>query len=211
MTSESQAVSGELEVPNHPTTPPAPGRGVDFGPRLGARAIDFLTYYACLFAGGILVALPVALAAERAGHSGAAAVDGLRDPGGLALVLMALGSILAHAVAEGLGGASLGKRLLGFAVVGTHGRRAGFLAALKRSLAFLWDGLFFGLLAYQKMTETPLRQRYGDHWGETLVVHRRDLPAEARPSDARLLLALTVSWMASALLQAGGYLLLVAL
>lgn len=194
-----------------PESEPIRLRGVDFGPRLGARAIDFFAHYACLFAAGILVALPIALEAERNGHSGAAAIDGLENPGGLALVLMLLGSILSHALAEGLGGATLGKRLLGFAVIGTHGRPAGFVAALKRSVAFVWDGLFFGLLAYQKMTETSLRQRYGDHWGETVVVYRRDLPKDARPSDFRLLLVLTFSWLASAAFQAMGYLLVVSI
>lgn len=194
-----------------PNSEPLISRGVDFAPRFWARALDLLPHYACLFAGGILVALPIAFAAEKNGHSGAEAIDGLRSSGGLAMSLTLLGSILAHALAEGFAGATLGKRLLGLTVVGPHGYPPGFLAAMKRSLAFLWDGLFFGILAHQKMGETPLRQRYGDHWGQTVVVRRSELDARTRPSDWRLAGVLVLSWLASAVVQAGVYLIVISI
>ena len=54
--------------------------------------------------------------------------------------------------------------------------RVSLLGALVRSFALLLDGALFGLVAYVAMDRSPLRQRLGDRWGDTLVVHRRAMP-----------------------------------
>lgn len=186
--------------------PEAPIQGVNFGPRLAARAIDLVPHYVSSFVGGILVAVPIVLLASLSGRSADEAIDGLQNSGWLAFLLSLAGSILADAFSEGFAGATLGKRLLGLQVVRTRGRRVSFLPALKRSVAFLWDSLFFGIIAHQKMSETPLRQRYGDHWGDTVVVRRKDLPPASRTSDGRFFLVLLLATFANGLIQAIGYL-----
>lgn len=50
------------------------------------------------------------------------------------------------------------------------GRPASMKGALIRDLAFNLDVLFFGLIGYASMKKGPLRQRYGDVWGKTVVV-----------------------------------------
>jgi uncharacterized RDD family membrane protein YckC len=81
-----------------------------------------------------------------------------------------LGSLAMHTLSEGLHGSTIGKRLCGLTVVMVGGGRPTLGAALKRSLAFLWDTLFFGLIAAQRMSQSPLSQRYGDVWANTQVV-----------------------------------------
>jgi uncharacterized RDD family membrane protein YckC len=84
-----------------------------------------------------------------------------------------------HAVSEYVGAASLGKLCFGVRVVSRDFGRVSLLGALVRSFAILVDGFFFGVFAYMAMERSPLRQRLGDRWGETLVVRASFVP-EAR-------------------------------
>lgn len=81
-----------------------------------------------------------------------------------------VGMFLYHALAEGLGGATIGKLICGLRVVGVDGRPAKLNGAFVRDLAYHIDALFFGIVGYISMEKTPLRQRYGDVWGRTVVV-----------------------------------------
>jgi hypothetical protein len=71
--------------------------------------------------------------------------------------------------------------------------------ALLRSLAYYFDGLFFGLVAYSSMKQSPLNQRYGDRWAHTVVIRAKELPSGSRTGPEVFVLAFlmgSVCWMA---------------
>jgi len=62
------------------------------------------------------------------------------------------------------------------------------MRAIQRSLAYYWDALFFGLVGYNSMQQSPLNQRYGDVWAKTVVVRAATVPRSAvRPGWVFLL------------------------
>jgi uncharacterized RDD family membrane protein YckC len=81
-----------------------------------------------------------------------------------------LGTSLYHIVAEGFSTVTIGKLICGLRVVQVDGRPASMKGALVRQLGYWVDALFFGLIGYSSMQKGPLRQRYGDVWGKTVVV-----------------------------------------
>ena len=91
---------------------------------------------------------------------------------GSSLVWSTLGGLLYFTVSEWIGGASAGKLLCGLRVRSEDLGNVTFIGALVRSAAFLIDALFFGLIAASRMGSSPRRQRLGDDWGQTVVVHR---------------------------------------
>jgi uncharacterized RDD family membrane protein YckC len=101
------------------------------------------------------------------------------------LVASLLGSMLYHCCCEGLHGATLGKLICGLRVVRQDGGASTMPGALVRSLAWFFDGLFFGLVGYTSMSQSRLKQRYGDVWGKTIVIRTKDLPGDdpRSPSD----------------------------
>jgi uncharacterized RDD family membrane protein YckC len=98
-----------------------------------------------------------------------------------------------HTLAEGLHGSTLGKRLCGLTVIAVEGGHADLSAALKRSVAFIWDAFFFGLVALQKMSESPRRQRYGDTWAGTQVVRISKVDPSQRRSFGRFFVAVAAA------------------
>ena len=56
-----------------------------------------------------------------------------------------------------------------------------------RSLWFLVDGFFFGLVGYTSMQKSPLNQRYGDVWGHTVVVAAANVPAGSERGTLQLM------------------------
>lgn len=110
-----------------------------------------------------------------------------------AIAFATVGAICAEASSEAIAGTSVGKLMLGFRVVSLSGSDVipcSPKAALKRSIAFLADGIFFGYFAYIAMTESPLNQRMGDAWAETVVVRGSSLPAGAKRGLSRVLTGL---------------------
>ena len=105
---------------------------------------------------------------------------------GLSLV----GGLLHHSLTEGMFGASLGKLICQLRVVTEDGHSITFRKALLRSLAYYFDALFFGLVAYSSMKESPLNQRYGDKWAHTVVVPCKDVPANFKRGAEIFVLAL---------------------
>ena len=72
---------------------------------------------------------------------------------------------------EGLGGATLGKRLLRLRVVGPHGARAGLPSALLRNILRVVDGLpALGILGAVLISTSDERARFGDRVAGTRVV-----------------------------------------
>ena len=132
-----------------------------FGVRFGARLLDLLYnsigVFVFAFVGGLigfaLHGMPVA-----GGHFARTFVFSLS------------GTLLCEAIAEGLGGSTLGKMTLGLRVVRPDGSPISFGAGLGRSLAFFLDAQFVGLVAWTSMSGSMWKQRYGDKWANTVVV-----------------------------------------
>src|SRR5436190_9899739 len=120
--------------------------------RAGARVIDIVYgIFLGLFA-GVLGGIALAIL-EGAGFITPGwqhRVGGFNAIGfGLSLV----GGFLYHSLTEGMFGASLGKLICQLRVVTEDGHSITFRKALLRSLAYYFDALFFGLVAYSSMKE----------------------------------------------------------
>jgi uncharacterized RDD family membrane protein YckC len=172
-----------------PLPPGAITATAGFGIRLLARLLDtafglLLGIAAgCIF--GVIMGVLQAAGAVRA--------DWVRQLGGMSVggFLFSLsGSLLYHTATEGLYGASVGKLACRLRVVSADGAPCTLVQALQRSVAYLWDSLFFGLVAYSRMDKTPLNQRYGDAWARTVVVRTDALPPAAARSTGMLFVAL---------------------
>jgi uncharacterized RDD family membrane protein YckC len=103
------------------------------------------------------------------------------------LIASIAGNCVYYIACEWIGGATIGKLACGLRVVSQDFGPLSFRAAIVRTLAFFVDGLFFGLVGYLKMAESPLRQRFGDRWARTLVVKRGQVPTASRGLVASLL------------------------
>ena len=179
----------------HEPLVPTPGsiaRGAGFGIRAAARTIDIIYglvvgLVAGLFAGIVIVFL------EQAGD----VAPGWQEKiGGVNLVAWGasfLGTLFYHSLTEGMYGASLGKLLCGLRVVSEAAQPIGISQAFKRSLAFYWDGLFFGVVGYLSMKESELNQRYGDHWAKTVVIKTADVPPESKRGAGMFAVAFVVA------------------
>jgi uncharacterized RDD family membrane protein YckC/predicted RNA-binding Zn-ribbon protein involved in translation (DUF1610 family) len=163
---------------------PAPGPpGADprvAGPliRATARGIDILA--------GVLISIPATLAAF-------VLLALLGTPGGMAewaprmqelsiavFVVSFVGQSLYSTLCEWIGGATLGKLACGLRVLSEDFGPPTLRGTFVRAMAFLIDSLFFGIVALHAMQQGPLRQRYGDKWGRTIVVKHRDVPNSDR-------------------------------
>jgi uncharacterized RDD family membrane protein YckC len=178
--------------------------GAGFWIRAGARIIDALYGLVLGFFVGLLAGICLVIL-DRAGWitpGWQGRVKGLNFPGfGLSL----LGGILYHSLTEGLYGASLGKLICGLRVVSETGQPITVGKAFLRSLAYLWDALFFGLIAYTSMKESELNQRYGDKWAHTVVIRSKDLPGESRKGAEIFVLAFLMGSVCWAVLSVLGF------
>lgn len=168
---------------------PAVREGAGFWVRALARGIDTLVHLAVGLAAGLAAAILLAIGSALRDASPDEAIARLSATTPLGYVAGVIGGMAMHVLAEGLGGSTLGKRLCGLTVISEDGTPATLLGALKRSIAFFWDAMFFGYVAAQKMSESPRRQRVGDVWGHTQVVRLSTLDAAARRSWLRFAFA----------------------
>ena len=106
----------------------------------------------------------------------------------------------------GFHGSTIGKRLLGIQVLNEDGGRCSLTQAAKRSLAFLWDGLFFGLIGIVAMNGDPRRQRNGDDWAGTVVVRRASVPPASQRSGNELFAAFLMAVAADSIFIVIGHL-----
>lgn len=155
-----------------------------FAPRLAARIIDHLFIVACSFLGGILGGIAIALAARTGavppGWEGK--LDGITP---LSFTLGLVGLTFYFALAEGFGGATLGKLIVGLRVRSETLAAPNLGQGLLQSLAYFIDGFFFGAIAYGSMSRSPRHQRVGDKWARTVVVRAASVPTDgARPGVA---------------------------
>lgn len=151
-----------------------------FGIRVLARMLDTLFgaaigYLAALIAGSILVLLNSAgeLPPHWQGHLVGFSL--------VTTVFAIFGNMAYHTFCEGIYGSTLGKFCCGICVLTQDMKRPDMSGAFIRTVGYYFDGLFFGLVGFNSMSQSPLNQRYGDVWGKTVVVYIWKLPPEARP------------------------------
>lgn len=166
-----------------------------FGIRAGARIVDNIVGLVLGFIAGVVGAVVVGILAAMGVVQGDWETRIGSESGG-GFLLSALGGLAYHAISEGLGGASVGKLVCGLRTIGTDGRPCSFASALKRSIAFYVDGLFFGLVAYSAMSKSPLKQRIGDRWASTAVVRGAAVPQTATRGAAGGIVAGAIAWAA---------------
>jgi uncharacterized RDD family membrane protein YckC len=178
----------------------APGslQGVSFWPRAFARLIDLGTHFGVSYCAGRLFGAMLVIAAG--GHVPHAVYVRLRSSSILSFVLVLLGSILFEAVCEAVHGSTPGKMVFGIVVVQDDGTPCRVKSALIRSFAYLIDGLFFGLIAYSSMKQSPQEQRLGDEWADTVVCNRSDLPPTSLRGTGVFVMALFFAVLADATL-----------
>jgi uncharacterized RDD family membrane protein YckC len=113
----------------------------------------------------------------------------------------AIGYFAYHSIAEWIGGATLGKMLLGLRVrTAAKLEHCTLVRAIVRSLAYYADGFFFAFVAYGAMSKSPTRQRLGDRWAGTVVVRASSL-ADA-PSKSAAALGIVAGALAPLVLMA---------
>jgi uncharacterized RDD family membrane protein YckC len=170
---------------------PAVREGAGFWVRALARGIDTFVHLAVGLAAGLAAGILVAIGGALQGVPTDEALAKLSASTPLGLLAALIGGTAMHALAEGIHGSTVGKRICGLTVISEDGAPATLLGALKRSIAYFCDALFFGLVAAQKMSESPRRQRVGDVWGHTQVVRLSSLDAGTRRSWVRFAVAAT--------------------
>ncbi|MDB4933000.1 MAG: hypothetical protein JWM10_5484 [Myxococcaceae bacterium] len=169
-------------------------RPAGFGVRFGARLIDVIARLVVSFGAGIAYAVIVAAAAVARGTSVDAALAPQGSPYALNTFLIGfMASVAYHAIAEGISGATLGKLLCGLRVTTPALGRASAVGVVIRNAAILVDGLFFGLVGHGAMKASEKQQRYGDRWGNTVVIYAAGAPAAVRGTTGALALGVVLS------------------
>jgi uncharacterized RDD family membrane protein YckC len=146
--------------------------------RAAARGID-------VFA-GVLISIPATIAAflllVLLGTPGG--IDQwaprMQELSAVMFVFSFVGSALYYTVSEWIGGATLGKLACGLRVLSEDFGPPTLRGTFIRAMAFVLDGLFFGMVALHAMQQSKLRQRCGDKWGRTIVVKHREVPGSDR-------------------------------
>lgn len=180
--------------PRLETTIPA---GAGFDIRVLARVIDLLFGLLVGFVGGIIGGFVLAILG-RGGHVPADWLKLILQEKMLGYAFGLFGALLNQILAEGIAGTSVGKLLCGLSVVQLDGSPCSLDSATKRSLAYYVDGLFFGLVGYQSMKTSVLRQRFGDVWADTVVVKKSDFVPTPKPDAERIAVGIllgAIAWM----------------
>lgn len=190
-----------MEPPLLSKKPVADGAG--FGIRVAARLVDaalsFIYGLIGSFLGGVALAMFRAAGMLRPGWQA-------RLHGHLfsRLLFGVAGMFLYHTLTEGVHGASLGKLACRLRVVTAGGYPCDLGQAMRRSLAYYWDALVFGLVALHSMERSALNQRYGDVWAKTVVVRTNHLPRTADQSAWRFVAGFSLGsacWILSIILM----------
>lgn len=106
---------------------------------------------------------------------------------GMPALLLMLATAAYWIVPEWLFSVTLGKLLFGLRVLHLDGKKIKFPQSIKRNLLRLIDAFPFYLVGFLTAKLTPLHQRLGDLWAETLVVKASDgAPVISETSPANL-------------------------
>jgi uncharacterized RDD family membrane protein YckC len=154
--------------------------GVGFWPRVGARVIDTVVHILIAAMAGVIGVIIAVFVAAATGQEPDALIDRISTTTLLSFVFSLLGAVAYQTITEGVAGASLGKRILGFTVIKEDGNDCTLRAALVRSLGYLVDQMFFGWVGYMSMNRSVLQQRHGDGWAKTVVVSTKGLAPEQK-------------------------------
>jgi uncharacterized RDD family membrane protein YckC len=179
-----------LDSPDEGTTAASALEGAGFKIRAVARCIDLVVHFGATIAVGLAAMTLVAVGSALQGIAPDASLARLSDATSLSFAAATVGSLAMHVLCEGLHGSTVGKLVCGLTVISEDGTPATLAGAMKRSIAYFWDALFFGMVAAQKMSESPRRQRFGDAWGRTMVVRLSALAPSARRSWVRFCLSM---------------------
>lgn len=146
--------------------------GADFGIRALARLVDAV--YGMILGGVVGFSAGTLFAnLSQAGKISPEWPQLIKEHPYFGIGFSMLGGYLYHAIAEGMGSVTVGKWMCGLRVLQVDGRPATIKGALIRELWYYVDALFFGIIAYLAMQTGPLRQRYGDVYGRTVVIETR--------------------------------------
>jgi uncharacterized RDD family membrane protein YckC len=174
----------------------APLEYVGFRRRAAGRLIDFVAHYAIGGMAGVVTVILAYVVQGVTGRSAQPVMDRLQHGGPLSFLLAMIGAFLFGLVMEGFHGSTAGKLMVGITVLDETAQPCSVKAAAVRSLAYYFDGLFFGLVAESSMRTSPSLQRYGDRWAHTVVVRRRSAPPSSLHSATRFALVLAVACVA---------------
>jgi uncharacterized RDD family membrane protein YckC len=181
--------------------------GVSFGPRVGARVIDYVLHYCVTYAAGFLFSLLVV--AASGGHLPLWVMARFRHPGLFGFLPGLLGLVVYNVICLSLHGSTLGKRLISSVVVQESGIRCRMMPAVIRELAYFVDSFFFGLVGYSAMQGSYQEQRYGDKWARTVVTKRANVTPEQLRGDGRFVVVLMLAVMTDAAMTMIGLLILI--
>jgi uncharacterized RDD family membrane protein YckC len=189
-------MSTGVEAVPPPSEPPPPSveeqlmrASAGFGVRFLARFVDLFASLVFGLMIGFIIGVVVAILAKM-GKMPDDWLAHLRERRWHVYGLGILGQYLYTALGEGIGGTTLGKLACGLTVVQKDGVPCTLAAAFKRDLLYYFDVLFFGIVGYLSMKGSPMQQRYGDKWADTVVV-KKDTYQPAPPrSGARIFLGI---------------------
>src|SRR5439155_20023416 len=126
-----------------------------------ARILDWIVYWAVRLIVVIAVGFAAGLYRSITGEYAAQLMASIAKVSWISWIASPIATLCYHTVAEGFGGATLGKRVVGLQVSDVSLKPCTLKQGFKRSLAFFYDGLFFGLVAEGYMKDSPLKQRSG--------------------------------------------------
>lgn len=166
-----------------------------FGIRAVARIIDMVVCSIVAIGAGITAGIVGAIL-NVAGFLDAAWVQRIEETTILGYVVSFLASLTYHIVSEWVGGASLGKLICGLRVAKEDLVPCTIGASIVRSLGYIVDALFFGLIAYSAMSKSATMQRFGDQWAHTVVVKGATVPDRAKRSALAVFAGIVVGFAA---------------
>jgi len=181
--------------------------GVTFGPRFLARIIDFAIHFVIALISGVVLGIMVAIAVSAAGGNVSQVSHRMfgGEVGFVAQLFAVVGAAVFSLVCEAVHGSTPGKLLLGMVVLQEDGTPCGWKGATIRELGYFVDALFFGIVGYYAMKGSPLHQRNGDKWADTIVVKRADAPSGSLRSGGRFVGALLLAAMADSIFLSTPY------
>lgn len=171
--------------------------GVSFWPRVAARLIDIVVMTGLGSIAGAIFGVVLVIVATILRQPQAALTAKYHRAGIAVFIFTLLAGVAYHTICEGLHGSTVGKLALKMVVVREDGTECHPFAALKRSVAYFFDALIFGLIGYMVMKKTAQEQRYGDHWAHTIVCKRTAVAPQYLRGGGRFATVLLLAAMAN--------------
>lgn len=165
-----------LSTPTPAANPPLieqPTVGKPFPIRTAASVIDYILSLVVFLPIEFLIIFLMRIVLNTYGRSAGVFFETAKTPYVLSLVLVTVLYLVYMVFFTWLSGTTPGKLLFNMRVATESGERVGLKASFIRSVAFFFDSLFFGMIAYIKM-KPPLYQRNGDILAKTIVVGKKD-------------------------------------